>query len=145
MFRGEYQHTIDAKGRTIVPAKFREELGEVFFVTRGLENSLFIYPRESWENFEFKLRELPLSNKDVRAFVRFFMSGVVECSLDKQGRILIPQNLRDHAFLTKDAVFIGVLDRIELWDKDRWDDYTSSDVLNAESIAEKMSELGLGI
>lgn len=145
MFRGEYHHTMDEKGRIIIPAKFREGLGENFFVTRGLENSLFIYSQEAWENFEMKLQTLPMANKDARAFVRFFMSGVVECSLDKQSRILVPQNLRDYAQISKDAVFIGVLQRIELWDKERWEEYNRDDVLGVENIAEKMSELGLGI
>ena len=94
MFMGEYNHTIDAKGRLIIPAKFREPLGEEFVLTRGLDGCLYIYPMDEWEAFEEKLRALPLTNKDARAFSRFFVAGATTCELDKQGRILVPQTLR---------------------------------------------------
>ena len=143
MFIGEYQHTVDSKGRIIMPSKLREGLGQKFIVTKGLDNCLFVYPFEEWERFEKKLRTLPLTNRDARAFVRFFFSGATECILDKQGRILIPNNLREHAKLVKDAVIIGVSSRIEIWSKEEWDRYNNDDSLSYDSIAEKMEQLGI--
>ncbi|HHV38804.1 MAG TPA: division/cell wall cluster transcriptional repressor MraZ [Tepidimicrobium sp.] len=143
MFIGEYQHTIDNKGRVIMPSKFREELGPSFIMTKGLDNCLFVYPQEEWNIFEKKLRALPLTNRDARAFVRFFFAGATECNLDKQGRVLIPGNLRDHAKLSKDAVIIGVGARIELWSKEEWNTYNDDDSLSYDNIAERMAELGI--
>lgn len=143
MFIGEYQHTIDKKGRIIMPSKFREDLGSDFIMTKGLDNCLFVYSNSEWEVLEGKLRSLPLTNKDARAFVRFFFAGATECTLDKQGRILIPNNLREHAKLTKDAVIIGVAARIEIWSKEEWISYNNDDSLSYDSIAEKMAELGI--
>ena len=119
MFMGEYSHTIDAKGRIIVPAKFRESLGDNFVVTKGLDNCLFVYTSEDWRKFEEKLRTLPLTNKDARKFTRFFLAGAAEMEIDKQGRILIPSVLREFAALEKDVVLVGVGSRIEIWDKAR--------------------------
>lgn len=143
MFIGEYQHTIDSKGRLIMPSKFRDNLGAEFIMTKGLDNCLFVYPKEEWNVLEEKLRTLPLTNKDARAFVRFFFSGATECILDKQGRILIPNNLREHANLVKEAVIIGVASRIEIWSKEEWDRYNNDDSLSYDSIAEKMAQLGI--
>ncbi len=143
MLIGEYQHTIDSKGRMIVPSKLRESLGESFVVTKGLDSCLFIYPKDEWKIIESKLKELPLTNKDARAFIRFFFSGASEISVDKQGRMLVPGNLRDHAKLNKDAVIIGVATRVEVWSKEEWEDYTDEDNLSYDSIAEKMAELGI--
>mgnify|MGYP003795095171 FL=1 len=143
MFIGEYQHIIDDKSRIIMPSKFREDLGYNFIMTKGLDNCLFVYPKEEWTILEGKLRSLPLTNRDARAFVRFFFSGATECILDKQGRILIPNNLREHAKLIKEAVIIGVCTRIEIWSKEEWDAYNSDDNLSYDSIAEKMAELGI--
>jgi len=143
MFIGEYQHTLDSKGRIIIPSKFREELGEEFVMTKGLDNCLFIYPKKEWEVVENKLKSLPLTNKDARAFIRFFFSGATECMLDKQGRVVIPGNLREHSKLDKDAVIIGVSTRLEIWSKDEWDSYNDDDNLSYDSIAEKMAELGI--
>ncbi len=143
MFIGEYQHTIDNKGRIIIPSKFRAELGEVFVMTKGLDNCLFVYPKSEWSILEEKLKKLPLTNRDARAFVRFFFSGACECELDKQGRVLIPPNLREHSKLDKDAVVIGVSTRIEIWSKEEWDAYNNDDSLSYDSIAEKMAELGI--
>ena len=106
MFMGEYSHTIDAKGRIIVPAKFRESLGDNFVVTKGLDNCLFVYTSEDWRKFEEKLRTLPLTNKDARKFTRFFLAGAAEMEIDKQGRILIPSVLREFAALEKDVVLV---------------------------------------
>ncbi len=143
MFIGEYQHTVDSKGRLIMPSKFRDDLGLEFIMTKGLDNCLFVYPKEEWSVLEEKLRKLPLTNRDARAFVRFFFSGATECILDKQGRVLIPNNLREHARLGKDAVIIGVASRIEIWSKEEWDRYNDDDSLSYDSIAEKMAELGI--
>lgn len=143
MFYGEYQHSVDVKGRVIIPSKFREGLGENFIVTKGLDNCLFVYSTKEWAELEAKLRALPFTDKDVRAFVRFFFAGATECGLDKQGRILIPNNLRQHAKLEKDVYIIGVSSRVEIWDKSEWEDYSGDDNISAESIAEKMSMLGI--
>lgn len=143
MFIGEYQHAIDGKGRLIVPSKFREPLGDEFVVTKGLDNCLFVYPKAEWEIVEDKLKSLPMTNKDARAFVRFFFSGATECTLDKQGRILIPSNLRSHSKLLKDTVVIGVSTRLEIWSKEEWDNYNDDESLSYDNIAEKMAELGI--
>jgi MraZ protein len=143
MFIGEYQHTIDNKGRVIMPSKFREDLGSNFIMTKGLDNCLFVYPIEEWQVLEEKLRSLPLTNRDARAFVRFFFAGATECILDKQGRVLIPGNLREHAKLIKDAIIIGVAARIEIWSKEEWTAYNEDDSLSYDNIAEKMAELGI--
>jgi len=143
LFIGEYQHTIDAKGRVIMPARFREELGDKFVVTKGLDNCLFVYPNEEWRNLEQKLRTLPLTSKEARAFIRFFFAGAAECEVDKQGRILIPSNLREHASLEKDLVIIGVSSRVEIWSKDAWDAYNDDSSLDQDAIVQKMAELGI--
>lgn len=143
MFIGEYQHTLDSKGRIIIPSKFRDDLGEVFVMTKGLDNCLFVYPKEEWANLEEKLKTLPLTNRDARAFIRFFFSGATECILDKQGRVLIPGNLREHSKLDKDVVVIGVSTRMEIWSKEEWETYNSDDNLSYDIIAEKMAELGI--
>lgn len=143
MFIGEHQHTLDEKGRIIIPSKFRADLGLEFVMTKGLDNCLFIYPKSEWEILEAKLKTLPLTSNDARAFVRFFFSGASESTLDKQGRVLIPSNLREHSRLDKDAVIIGVSTRIEIWSKDHWNNYIDEDNLSYESIAESMAELGI--
>ena len=143
MFMGEYNHTIDAKGRMIVPSKFREQLGNEFVVTKGLDGCLFVYPNEEWHNIEEKFRTVPLTTKDARKFSRFFFAGAATCELDKQGRILIPPVLREFADLQKDVVSVGVLNRIEIWSKDNWLECNSYDDMDA--IAEHMADLGLSI
>jgi len=143
LFYGEYLHSLDAKGRMIVPAKFREGLGEKFILTKGLDECLFAYSLEEWSNLEQKLKTLPFTDKDVRAFVRFFFAGANECELDKQGRILIPQNLRDYAKLEKELYVIGVSTRVEIWDKNKWEEYCRGDNMSPDKIAEKMAMLGI--
>ena len=118
MFMGEYNHSIDAKGRLISPARFRELLGEEFILTKGLDGCLSVYPMDEWKAFEEKLRALPLTNKNARTFTRFFVAGATNCELDKQGRILVPQTLREFAGLDKDVVLTGNLNRIEIWSKE---------------------------
>jgi len=143
LFIGEYRHSLDTKGRVIVPAKFRDGLGDKFVVTKGLDGCLFAYSKEEWTNFENKIKTLPLTNKDARAFVRFFFSGAVECEIDKQGRTLIPPMLRDYATLNKDLVIIGVSTRVEIWSQEKWDNYSEAEDLEADVLAEKMAELGI--
>lgn len=143
MFIGEYQNSIDAKGRIIVPSKFREQLGIKFILTKGLDNCLYIYPMEEWNKFQDKLTGLPVANKDARAFVRYFFSSAAECEVDKQGRLTIPQNLREHAKIDKELVTIGVLSKIEIWSKQEWDNYNEGANLGPEEIAEKMAEFGI--
>lgn len=143
MFYGEYQHTIDPKSRVIIPSKFRQDLGEKFIVTKGLDNCLFAYSLEEWRNLEIKLKALPFTDKDARAFVRFFFAGATECEADKQGRILIPQNLREYAGLEKDICIIGVSIRVEIWDKEKWTKHSGEYNESADKIAEKMALLGI--
>lgn len=143
MFMGEYNHTIDAKGRLIIPAKFRELLGTEFILTRGLDGCLFIYPVDEWKAFEQKLRALPLTNKNARTFSRFFVAGAAMCELDRQGRVLVPQTLREFAGLEKDVVLTGNLDRIEVWSKDKWSENCDYDDMN--EIAESMQDMDIVI
>ncbi len=126
-----------------MPSKFRDGLGEKFIVTKGLDNCLFVYSLEEWSNLEAKLKSLPFTDKDVRAFVRFFFAGATECETDKQGRILIPQNLREYAGLEKDVYIIGVSTRVEIWDKAKWENYSSDENMSPDNIAEKMAMLGI--
>ncbi len=142
MLIGEYSHTIDAKGRIIVPAKFRTELGERFIVTKGFDGCLYGYSLGEWKTIEDKVKTLPLvTGKDARNFTRFFFSSAIECELDSQGRILISQGLREFASLEKDVVIIGVSSRIEIWSKSKWETY--NDEQDSDDIAEKMSMLGI--
>lgn len=143
MFMGEYNHTIDTKGRLIIPSKFRETLGEEFVVTKGLDGCLFVYDNAEWTAFEEKLKALPITNKDARQFVRFFLAGAAAVEVDKQGRILVPGVLREFAQLEKEVVLIGVASRVEIWSRERWEG--TADYQDMEEIAEHMAELGLGI
>jgi len=145
MFMGEYQHTIDDKGRLIMPAKFREDLGGKFVVTKGLDGCLFVYPMKEWQTLETKLRNLPFTKADARAFARFFFSGATECELDKQGRILLPVNLREHSRLKKDVFIIGVSTRLEIWSKEVWEEYSGKAEASYEELAEKMVDFDIGL
>lgn len=140
---GEYQHTLDDKGRMIIPVKFREGLGSSFVVTRGLDKCLFVYPRSEWESLEAKLKKLPMTRADARSFVRFFFSGATECELDKQGRVLIPVSLRDYATLERDCVVLGVSNRVEIWSDSIWKQYASDAAESFEEISEKLVDLDL--
>ena len=141
MLIGEYEHSMDSKGRLIMPAKLREDLGEKFIITKGLDGCLFAFSIEEWTNFEQKLRVLPISNKDARAFSRFFFAGAIECEIDKQGRFLISSNLREFANLVKEVVIIGMDSRIEIWSKEKW--IKCDEDISADEIAEKMEMLGI--
>ncbi|UOQ47967.1 division/cell wall cluster transcriptional repressor MraZ [Gracilibacillus caseinilyticus] len=143
MFMGEYQHNIDTKGRIIVPSKFRENLGEQFVVTRGLDQCLFAYPMNEWHQLEEKLKKLPLTKKDARAFTRFFFSGAVECELDKQGRINIPAPLRKYAGIEKECAVIGVSNRVEFWAEEKWNEFVDVSEESFAEIAENMMDFDL--
>ena len=138
---GEYEHSLDAKGRMIMPAKLRQDIGEKFIITKGLDGCLFVFSQNEWLNFEAKLKALPLTDKNARNFVRFFLSGATECEIDKQGRFLIPSNLRGAAKLEKDAVIVGVGTRLEIWDKEIWQKCDEN--ISADEIAENMTMLGI--
>ena len=126
-----------------MPAKLREDMGEKFIITKGLDGCLFGFSQNEWETFETKLKTLPLTNKNARDFVRFFLSGAMECEIDKQGRFLISSNLRNVATLEKEVVIIGVGTRIEIWNKDKWEEYNSEENISADDIAENMTMLGI--
>ena len=138
MFIGEYHHTIDDKGRIIIPAKFRDELGSNFVVTRGIESCLFVYPNKNWDQICEKLNSLPFTRKDARIFNRFFMSGATNVELDKQGRINISSPLINYANLKKDCVVIGTGDRLEIWSKEDWDSFFNSNKDSMSDIAENL-------
>lgn len=137
MFMGEFHHTIDSKGRIIVPAKLRENLGEQFIVTRGLEGCLFIYPKNEWEHIINKYKELP-DTKDRRYFMRIFLSGATVCELDKQGRINIPAPLVQYSKLIKDCLIIGVDERLEIWSKESWEAFIDENEDNLSDIADNL-------
>lgn len=141
MFIGEYHHNIDEKNRLIMPSKFREVLGDSFIVTRGMDSCLFVYPKESWDNLTNELNTLSFTKKDVRAFQRFFLSGATICEFDKQGRINIASPLADYATLTKECVIIGVNDRIEIWAKEKFDNFLDENMENISDIAERLFEV----
>ncbi len=138
MFMGEYHHNIDDKGRLIIPSKFRNELGEKFIVTRGLEECLFVYSISEWNEIINKLKQLPFTNKDARLFMRMFMSGATECELDKNGRINIPATLTKYASLDKECVVIGVNERLEIWSSSKFDNFFNENIDNFSDIAENL-------
>ena len=139
MFMGKYQNSIDAKNRMIVPSKYREELG----LTKGIDKCLYIYPMSEWERFMTKLSALPSSDMNARAFVRHFYANAVECEVDRQGRLTIPQELRDYAGIDKELVTIGILDKIEIWSRAEWENAEDGPQLAPEDIAQKMAEYGI--
>jgi len=143
MYKGKYNHTIDAKGRLIIPSKFREVLGDEFVVSKGMDGCLFVYANDDWQAFEQKLTSLPLINKQARNFSRFFLAGAATVELDKQGRILLPASLREFAELEKDVVLVGVGSRIEIWNKEKYEDMGED--MDMDDIAAAMEELGLTI
>ena len=138
MFMGEFHHNIDDKARIVLPSKFREELGESFIVTRGLEGCLFVYSKEEWMNIVKKLKQLPFTKKDARAFLRFFLSGAIECQRDKQGRVALPLPLVNYANLKNKCVVIGVNDRLEIWSEDAFDEFFKENEANISDLAESL-------
>jgi len=144
MFYGEYQHTIDRKGRLILPSKFREAAKsnfiEKFFITRGLDKCLFMFSEEEWRSQENKFRSMPFTKQQARTFNRLYFSGAVEVVPDKQGRILLPQYLKDFAEIKKEVVFVGVSNRAEIWAKDKWQEFYGSSRQSFEEISEKLMD-----
>lgn len=138
MLMGEYHHSIDDKGRLILPSKFREDLGEEFVVTRGLEECLFVYPKNEWQKITQRLNSLPFTKKDARSFMRFFLSGATATVFDKQGRINITSPLISYADLKKECVIIGVGDRLEIWSLERWNDFYNTNKEDLSDIAENL-------
>lgn len=142
---GEFHHNIDAKGRLIIPSKFRDEIGQTFVVTRGLENCLFVYPENEWQQIVTKLKSLPFTKKDARSFNRFFLSGATDCVFDKQGRINIPGVLSDFAGLEKECVIIGVNDRLEIWSKQNWENFLTSNEESLSDIADNLFTVDIDV
>ena len=140
---GEYHHNIDEKGRLIIPSKFRNDLGEKFIITRGLDKCLFVYSEEEWNKLIAKLKTLPFTNKDARNFTRFFLSGATVCEFDRQGRINISSSLVNYANLTKECVIIGANDRLEIWSEELWNNFIESNEDNLSDIAENLFKGGL--
>ncbi len=143
MLLGEYKHNLDTKGRLAIPSKFREKLSAGAIITRGLDNCLFVFANKEWELLAEKLMALPLSQANSRAFVRLMLAGASDVFLDNQGRILIPDYLRNYAGLKKEAVVAGLYNRIEIWDKESWEKYKQKTESASEEIAEKLGELGI--
>lgn len=145
MLMGEYHHTIDEKGRLIIPSKFRDEIGNNFVITRGLEGCLFLYPINEWQNIINELKSLPFTKKDARNFSRFFLSGAVKSEFDKQGRVNISSPLVDYASLTKDCVVIGVNDRLEIWSEEAWNKFFNDNQDDLSDIAEHLFDKNLDL
>ena len=143
MLIGEYKHNLDPKKRLSIPSKFRKELGEGAVLTRGLDNCLFVFPSQSWKPFAEMLAGLSMAKKDTRSFSRLFLSGAIEVEFDSLGRILIPDVLKEYAYLAKSVVIAGLFNRLEIWDEDRWNNYKTDLEKNSDSIAEKLGELGI--
>lgn len=143
MFYGYYDYSADAKGRVSIPSKFREELGECFYITKGLDKSLFVFPVSEWEQYAKSLTTGSITSPSNRAFSRIFLAGTVEVNMDKQGRVLIPQHLREYAGIEKEMVVIGVGSRVEMWSKEQWELYNSPDHLSYDELAENLENLGI--
>ena len=145
MLSGEYRHSIDLKGRVIVPSKIRDEMGEKIVITRGLDGCLFGYSEKTWNNIMQKLNSLPFTRRDARNFTRFMTSGAITLEFDKQGRINIPKYLNQYASLIHDVVIIGVIDRIEIWSSDNWDKFMSDNVESLSDISENLFNSNLDL
>jgi len=143
MFIGEYSHSVDPKNRLAVPSKFRGELGERLVVTRGLDKCLFVYPMKAWEIIAQKFSAFPMGDPGTRSFARLMLAGATDVDVDKQGRILLPEYLREYAQLKKDVVVAGLFDRIEIWDEKKWNQYKTKAEKDTDTIAKKLGDLGL--
>ncbi len=139
---GEYEHTLDIKGRLAMPAKLRDSLGNKFIITKGLDGCLFVYDFEQWKILEAKLEALPMGQKKTRDYARFFFGSASEGECDKQGRVLLPANLRKHAALEKEAVIVGVGNRVEIWDSERWRELTANSAEDINNLSEQLADLG---
>ncbi|MBY0584404.1 division/cell wall cluster transcriptional repressor MraZ [Murdochiella sp. Marseille-P8839] len=145
MFIGEYNHSVDTKGRVSLPSRFREDLSDTFIITRGMEGCLFIYDQKQWKVMDEKISQLRLTAKAARNFSRAFYSGAMEVACDKQGRFLIPPQLRAFASIERDAVIIGVSDRIEVWAKEKWENFVSSDAMDLDTLTETLNDDGFDL
>ncbi len=143
MFIGEYKYSIDAKGRVAIPSKFRANLVSGCVVTRGIDNCLFIYPRQEWEKLAQKLASLPISQSNSRAFSRLMLAGAMDLEIDKQGRVVLPKYLREYAGLKTKAIIAGLYNRLEVWDSQKWDRYKKQTESSSADIAEQLGELGV--
>ena len=143
MLLGEYEHSIDTKGRMAMPAKLREGLGVKFIITKGLDGCLFVYSMDEWQRVEQKLASLPMSRKTARDFTRFLFGGACEAECDKQGRVLLPANLRRYAALERDVVIVGVGSRAEIWDAAKWQQYNEESAEDVNELAEQLADLGI--
>lgn len=143
MFIGEYKHSVDEKGRMAIPAKFRSSLNQAAVITRGLDHCLYIYTATEWERLAEKVKALPMTSANSRAFQRLMLAGAVDVELDSQGRVLIPEYLRAYAGISKQTVVAGVYDRLEIWDETKWQEYKTKTEANSDEIAERLGELGI--
>lgn len=143
MFIGEYQHSVDEKGRLAIPIKFRTDLLKGAVVTRGLDRCLFLYPAEAWEELALKLKDLPISQSKSRAFARLMLAGAMDVSVDRQGRVVLPEYLREYANVSKKVVVTGLYDRLEIWDEEAWNKYKNATEKDSNEIAETLGELGV--
>ena len=143
MLLGEYEHSIDTKGRIAMPAKLREGLGGKFIITKGLDGCLFVYAMDEWQRVEQKLASLPMSRKTARDFTRFLFGGACEGECDKQGRVLLPASLRRYAGLEREAVIVGVGSRTEIWDAAKWQQYNEESAEDVNELAEQLADLGI--
>ncbi len=143
MFIGEYNHTVDSKGRLSIPSKFRRELKEGVVITRGLDSCLFLYPKSEWKKLATKLSQLSISQANNRAFTRLMLAGAWDVSLDKQGRVVVPDYLRKYALLNKKTVIAGLFNRLEIWDVDKWNKYKEGTEKSSNEIAEALGEIGV--
>lgn len=139
--KGTYTHSVDEKGRVTLPARFRELLGNRFVVTRGFDHCLFVYPEAEWGQLESKLAGQPLGGTDARAFKRLFFASAGDAEPDRQGRVLLPQHLREHAGIDREVVIIGVSDRVEIWARDQWEEYSQGRIDSYEELAEKLEDV----
>ncbi len=143
MFIGEYQHNIDPKKRLALPSKFRKDLGVKVVVTRGLDKCLFVYPWKTWKELAEKLGTLPMGESGTRSFVRLMLAGAVDVELDKQGRVLLPDYLKEYAELDKSVVVAGLFNRLEVWNENKWQEYKAKAESGSDEIAEQLGKLGI--
>lgn len=143
MYIGQYIHSVDTKGRVIMPQKFRDTLSKTFYITKGIDGCLFVYDQAEWDNMYSKMKNLKLTSKKAREFSRFIYAPARELEVDKQGRIIIPQNLRDYAAIEKEVAIIGVSSRIEIWDKEKYDNYMNSEDMNFDQLMDEFEELDI--
>lgn len=145
MLTGEFSHSLDSKGRIIIPSKIRNEIGDNIIITRGLDGCLFGYNKDTWNDIIKELNTLSFTKKDARNFIRFFTSGAITLEFDKQGRINIPAYLLDYASLKEDVIIIGVINRIEIWNKDKWESFMKENVESLSDISENLFDSSLGL